>query len=207
MIGRIIRSITEELAKRNKQQFINNFNSHWLNDVEERIEFNLISLSGSKQFADQLYSVASFYRNVGKPNSWIIFNDGSYNQEEIEVLVSIKGIQVHDINPNVENLPLYYYKNFPTLLKVEILSQLKDYSLPILFTDSDILFYKQFKNFNHQFASKNWYIIDEGNGYFDTSFNLSENEQPLNFGLLVLNDPADWNFIFGYLKTLKITKR
>jgi len=199
MIGRTIRHITEVIGNKNKQKFINAFKPNWLNDVKREAKFNALSFSGSQQFADQLYSIASFYRNVGRPNSWVIYNDGSYKDEELQVFSSIKGVQVLDIVIEEGILPLFYFKKYPTLLKVEILRQLTDFSNPILFTDSDVLFYKHFKNFTHQFTSDNWYIVDEGKGYFDASFDLPANELPLNFGFLVLNKPSNWNFIFTYL--------
>ena len=199
MIGRIIRYITEATAKKRKQNFMAAFKSKWLNDIKKNADFNVVSFSGSKQFADQLYSIASFYRNVGKPNSWIIYNDGSYKQEELDVFGSINAVEVRAIVIQEGSLPLSCFKQYPTLLKVELLRQLTDFSRPVLFTDSDILFYKQFENFNQQFASNNWYIVDEGKGYFDPSFELPANELPLNFGFIVLNKPADWSFIFKYL--------
>jgi hypothetical protein len=199
MIGRTIRYFTGVIGNKNKQYFISAFNPNWLNEVKSEANFNVLSFSGSKQFADQLYSISSFYRNVGKPNSWVIYNDGSYKHEELEVFSSIKGVKVLDIFIGEGSLPLFWFKQYPTLLKVEILRELKDFSDTILFTDSDVLFYKKFKNFTHQFASDNWYIVDEGKGYFDTSFDLPARELPLNFGFLVLNKPSNWNFIFTYL--------
>lgn len=199
MIGRTIRYITETTAKNKKQHFIAAFKSNWLNEVKKNADFNVVSFSGSKQFADQLYSIASFYRNVGRPHSWIIYNDGSYKQEELDVLGSINGVKVRAIVIQEGSLPLSCFKQYPTLLKVELLRQLTDFSRPVLFTDSDILFYRQFESFRQQFTSNNWYIVDEGKGYFDPSFELPENELPLNFGFLVLNKPADWSFILRYL--------
>jgi hypothetical protein len=200
MIGRAIRYITESNAKRRKYEFISKFNSNWLNDVKNEADFYIVSFSGSKQFADQLYSIASFYRNVGRPFSWVIYNDGSYKENELQVLVSISGVQVRDVVLQEGSLPLSCFKKYPTLVKVELLRQLNDFSLPVLFTDSDILFYSGFKNFSRQFVSNNWYIVDEGKGYFDPFFELPPNELPLNFGFLVLNKPVDWSFISSYLR-------
>lgn len=199
MIGRTIRYITEVSAKKKKQNFGSEFKPNWLNDVKPLVNFNIVSFSGSKQFADQLYSIASFYKNVGRPYSWIIYNDGSYKQEELELLGTIKGVEVRAIVIQEGSLPLSCFKEYPTLLKVEILRQLTDFSRPVLFTDSDVLFYKEFKKISQQFLSSNWYIVDEGKGYFDPSFELPANEPPLNFGFIVLNKPADWSFIFKYL--------
>jgi len=83
MIGRTIRCITEVIGNKKKQHFISAFKPSWLNNVKCEAKFNVLSFSGSKQFADQLYSIASFYRNVGRPNSWFIYNDGSYKDDEL----------------------------------------------------------------------------------------------------------------------------
>lgn len=199
MIGRTIRTITEATAKRNKQLFLSNFNPNWLNEVKHETNLNVVSFSGTKQFADQLYSVASFFRNVGKPNTWVIYNDGTYTQHELKVFCSIPSVQVREIDNKEVVLPLACFEQFPTLLKVELLRQLTDFSRTTLFADSDILFYQKFKKYISQFANENWYIVDEGKGYFDPSFKLSPNEHPLNFGFLVLNEPSNWNFVFKYI--------
>jgi hypothetical protein len=199
MIGRTIRYIAESLAKKRRRAFLNGFDPNWLNTIKDEADFNVVSFSGSNQFADQLYSISSFYRNVGRPSSWIIYNDGSYKQEELLILRSIFKVQVCDIVIQEGGLPASCLKQYPTLLKVELLRQLTDFSKTVLFTDSDILFYNPFQIFSHRLTSNNWYIVDEGNGYFDPTFKLLANEQPLNFGFLVLNKPADWSFVFSYL--------
>jgi hypothetical protein len=106
---------------------------------------------------------------------------------------------VFDIEIKVGGLPAFCFIEFPTLLKVELLQQLPDLNKTILFTDSDILFYRNFKNFNQQFARDNWYLIDEGKGFFDISYDLPANEEPLNFGFLILNRPADWSYVVRYI--------
>ncbi len=199
MIGRTIRYIAEANAKKRKKSFLKVFNLAWLNTINDSVNFNVISFSGSKQFADQLYSISSFYRNVGKPISWIIYNDGTLKGKELEILRSISNVQVFDIEIKVGGLPASCFVEFPTLLKVELLQQLPDLNKTVLFTDSDILFYRNFKNFNQQFATDNWYVIDEGKGYFDISYDLPANEEPLNFGFLILNKPADWSYVVRYI--------
>lgn len=199
MIGRTIRYLTEATANKNKQHFITSFKANWLNDIKLEANLNVISFSGSKQFPDQLYSIASFYRNVGVPSSWIIYNDGTLKREELELLRSISNLQVFDIEIKVGGLPESCFIEFPTLLKVELLQQLPDLNKTVLFTDSDILFYRNFKSFKQQFATDNWYVVDEGKGYFDISYNLPANEEPLNFGFLVLNKPVDWSYVVRYL--------
>ena len=199
MIGRALRYIAELTAKKRKKEFLDSFDLEWLNTIEETVNFNVLSFSGTKQFADQLYSISSFYRNVGKPISWIIYNDGSLKQEELHILSSISNLQVFDIEIKVGGLPAACFIEFPTLLKVELLQQLPDLNKTLLFTDSDILFYRNFKKFKQQFATDNWYVVDEGEGYFDISYDLPANQEPLNFGFLILNKPTDWSYVVRYL--------
>lgn len=199
MLGRTIRRITELIAKKRKQSFLKSFNPDWLNSCTAIANYQVVSFSGSKQFADQLYSISSFYRNVGKPHSWVIYNDGSYKPAELAILSSIAGVTVCDVIIQADSLPEWCFKKYPTLIKVELLRQLTDFNKTVLFADSDILFYKQFKLFSQQFATGNWYVVDYRSGYFDPEFVLPEGEPPLNFGFLVLNKPSDWNFILEYL--------
>jgi hypothetical protein len=199
MYGRVIRFITEKLAAKSKIEFIKKFNLLWVNTIRHSVDFNVISFSGSKQFADQLFSISSFYRNVGRPFSWIVYNDGSYSHEELLLLRSINGVKVCNIEIGIGSLPQIYFKQFPTLLKIEILRQQVDFNKTLLFADSDILFYSKFKDYFNQFSNNNWYIIDEGKGYFDPEFVLPENQLPLNLGFLVLNNLANWDFVLDYL--------
>jgi hypothetical protein len=197
--GRLLRFLAINTAKKNKINFLNDFNCNWLNNTTQTADFNVLSFSGSNQFADQLYSISSFYRNIGIPKSWIVYNDGSYSPDQLRVLHSIVNVKVKDVLLEKDSFHKSWINQYPTLLKVEILRNITDYSRTILFTDSDVLFYPLFKKYTQTLFSDNWYIVDESEGYFDSSFKLLPKEKPLNFGFLVLNAPSNWNFVYSYI--------
>jgi len=199
MIGRTLKYLSTSIAQRHRKTFLKKFRYEWLNEIKKQINIQVISFSGKKQFADQLYSLTSFYRNVGRPISWNIYSDGSYTSSEIEIFSLIRGVKVSDVNIKKSNIPENYFKKYPTLLKVEILKQFQSHSDTIVFSDSDILFYPKFSEFLDIFQEANWYLVDEGTGYFEPGYKLPQGQQPLNLGLLVLNKPINIDYVILYI--------
>lgn len=199
MIGRIKRKIVEQISASNKESFLK-WQSQHLPKTTGDINYDLVSFSGAKAFADQLLSIYTFYRNVGKPVSWKIYSDDTYSQEQILALESIEGVKVLPFRFDAEVLPSTALSKYPTLKKVEILNQL-NYSRTTVFTDSDILFYPSFKKYIDLINQKNWYLVDEGNGYFDNELftEYPVINHPFNFGLLVINEQPDLRILNEYI--------
>ena len=200
MKGRLIKWTVNKIADHHKAGFKRSFRHAWLNNIENRVNFNLVSFSGKKQFLDQLYSISSFYCNIGRPKSWIIYNDGTYSNEELDFFKKIEGVTIEEASSVRKELPEQALKKFPTLLKIEILKNITP-GISTIFTDSDILFYKRFADFIKTLALQNWYIIDEGFRYFDDDF-LKKNKtgsNPLNLGFMVLNSKPNWKTVIDYI--------
>ncbi len=119
MIGRIKRKIVEHISASNKESFLK-WQSQHLPKTTGDINYDVVSFSGAKAFADQLLSIYTFYRNVGKPVSWKIYSDGTYSQEQILALESIEGVKVLPFRFDAEVLPSAALSKYPTLKKVEI---------------------------------------------------------------------------------------
>ena len=200
MIGRFKRKWIEHIAELNKASFLQWQQFH-LPSATNQSEYIVISFSGSKWFADQLYSLYSYYRNVGKPKEWVIYNDGTYNEIQLQSLRRIESVIVCDLNLIVSRLPQEALKKFPTLNKVEIVAKHISDEKTII-ADSDILFYKQFNALVNSDSKSNYFLVDEGNRYFDKDF-LVENpsiEQPFNFGLLILHCRFNMESIYNYVE-------
>jgi hypothetical protein len=200
MIGRFKRKWIELIAESNKASFIQWQQIH-LPSATTQNEYTVISFSGNKSFADQLYSLYSFYRNVGKPKQWVIYNDGTYCELQLQALRKIDRVTVHNLDLSTAILPQEALQKFPTLKKVEIVSKhISDGE--IIITDSDILFYKHFNEYVERESKINYYLVDESNRYFDKEFLLQHPfiEYPFNFGLLLLNSKFSLESIFNYIK-------
>lgn len=200
MKGRFIKWAVNKIADNHKAGFKKLFQHGWLNNIENHVNFNMVSFSGKKQFLDQLYSIASFYRNMGKPEGWIIYNDGTYSKEELDFFKKIERVSIEEVSSITKELPEAALKKFPTLLKIEILKNISP-RIPVIFTDSDILFYKGFSRYKKILEQHNWYIADEGFRYFDADYitNNKTAADPLNLGFMVLNSKPHWTPVIAYI--------
>ena len=200
MKGRLIKWTVNKIAEYRKDSFKSSFNPVWLNSIPSNVNFTVVSFSGKKQFLDQLFSIASFYRNIGKPESWTIYNDGTYTDEELDIFHRIERICIKEISSFRKELPEASLKKFPTLQKIEILKNISPNS-PVIFTDSDILFYKGLRRYEKMLEQHNWYIADEGFSYFDTDYiaNNATDMEPLNLGFMVLNSKPKWGPVLDYI--------
>ena len=199
MKGRIIKKITQAYADRNKKLFLKNFHPQWLNKIAPEINATVICFSGAAQFADQLLSLSSFYLNVGIPVCYKIYSDGSHSEEQIAELNAIQNVKV--FNLAIFKLPMQAVTKFPTLKKIEILDQTV-IKRTTIFTDSDVLYFKEFSKYVSTITQRNWYLVDESFNYFDEDYlkNANKGNSPLNLGLLILNTQVDWNPVINYIK-------
>jgi hypothetical protein len=164
---------------------------------------NVASFSGSKTFVEQLYSVLSFYYNVGIPNSWTVYSDKTHTAEETALLQQIPGLKVlhwdHNLAIRFDGLlrfgqyniwgnRLHAYLNHPI-------------TTTTIFTDSDILFYKKFGDFIPTLNKQNWFIAD-GAPHFDRYLTdrFGAPQAPfLNAGFLIFNERPDWESAVQYI--------
>ena len=200
MIGRFKRSWIEKIAELNKVSFLQWQQLHLPAETNE-IAYTIVSFSGGKWFADQLYSLYSFYRNVGKPVNWHIYNDGTYSKMQLDALRKIDRVTVCDLDLLDARLPKKALQKFPTLKKVEIVARHISDEKTII-TDSDILFYRHFSTLINSDSNINYYLVDEGNRYFDKDFLLEypSIEQPFNFGLLLLHSRFSMESVYTYIE-------
>jgi hypothetical protein len=200
MLGRYKRRLIEKNGNRNKFSFLQ-WQEANLPIAKTESDYIVISFSGGKWFADQLYSLYSFYYNVGKPKQWLIYNDGTYSEMQLQVLHKIERVTVCDLDLSAARLPHAALQKFPTLNKVEIVAKHISDEMTII-TDSDILFYKKFNTYVNSYPAANYFLVDEGNRYFDSDFLAVHPsiEQPFNFGLLLLHNRFNMESVFTYVE-------
>jgi hypothetical protein len=200
MIGRYKRKWIEQIAELNKASFLQWQKLH-LPAATNESAYTVVSFSGGKWFADQLYSLYSFYRNVGKPQQWLIYNDGTYTKTQLQALSKIDRVTVCYLDLSNARLPIETLQKFPTLKKVEIVAK-HILDEKTIITDSDILFYPHFSTLINTDSNINYYLVDEGSRYFDKEFLLAHPsiEQPFNFGLLILHSLFSMESVYTYLE-------
>lgn len=202
MLGRLQRRFAKYQAGKNKSSFIKGLPLLLQNIPATNVDYDVVSFSGAKYFADQLYSIFSFVYNVGRPVSWRVFNDGSYTSEQKQFLLQLPGVSICEVNTTGCDLGIKAAcEQFPTLKKMVIFQKI-DPVRSTLLADSDIIFYKPFGRYLKQFSSGNHYIVDESSSYFDQDYLSSHSTitHPLNLGFLLLNKKPDWTIAFAYIR-------
>ena len=116
-------------------------------EIESARSFPLevFSYSGEAALPEQVASIRSFLRHVGRPPRFTVVSDGTYSNESRRVLKathpSISVSDVRDWTP--ANLPeeIYsYLKDHPTGRQLALIMSLARNG-PVLYLDSDILFF------------------------------------------------------------------
>lgn len=173
------------------------------------IEMEVASFSSCNDFHEQLLSVLSFIRYVGRPIKWTIYSDGSHKQTQIDLLEnnfdflkvdkglnwseieSLKGLCKEELEP-YENYLIDYAKKFPLGKKLFYYLN-HSIEIPTLFIDSDILFYEHANVLKliltEKPAANGWYMPDVSWGCLDSRYKAVNTEQiyQVNSGFIFAN--------------------
>src|SRR5213075_2314526 len=105
----------------------------------------VFSYSGESALPEQVASIRSFLRHVGRPTLFNVVSDGTYSSsskrllQEIDPCVSVR--EAADWVPKGLPDKIYpYLKNHPTGRQLALIMSLPD-KAPVLYLDSDILFF------------------------------------------------------------------
>ena len=201
--GSLNRKIVAFIGNKNKRSFEKNIprlvENLSLKSNGLKLPLHLVSFSGEKFLNDQLYSILSFYWNVGLPLKWTIFDDGSYTAKSIELLNRIPNLEfIHYDKQDIP--PGYPVEQYPPLKKI-FLYRTIEIDQTTIFVDSDVLFFKPFRDFIPVLQKTSWFLPDEHYGYFDPSYveSIPFDMYPCNLGLLIFNAAPDWSKVTGYI--------
>lgn len=206
----ITKKITTTIATTNRTKFRKLVDDNLeviIKDIncQKKIEMEVVSFSSNNDYSEQLLSILSFLRYVGKPITWTIYSDGSHTDKQKEQVskemdfVTIKNINWDEVisleelccdvlkpyqnyildyaNNHAFGKRLFYYLNHPI-------------NHPTLFIDSDVLFYEKANVFdvliNEEPKSNGWYMPDIGWGCLDSRYKASHSQQiyQVNAGLM-----------------------
>lgn len=225
--GGITKKIATAIGNLNREKFKKKLEldlSNLLEQVNQKapIAMEVVSFSSNNDYSEQLLSILSFLRYVGKPIAWTIYSDGSHTDKQKKQVssdfdfVSIKSIDWDEVisleelccddlkpyhnyildyaNNHAFGKRLFYYLNHPI-------------NYPTLFIDSDILFYEKANVFdiliNEKPSANGWYMPDIGWGCLDSRYKAIYSQQTyqVNAGLMFVLKKFD-----NYKKSLDFYK-
>lgn len=170
-------------------------------DPPRSMELDVYSYSGEAALPEQVASIRSFFRHVGRPKSFTIVSDGSYSDRSVRLLERIDpAISVQlSILPPPDRLPESFRQYLTTHATGKQLALIM--SLPAdrtaLYIDSDVLFFPAAVDLVTRAAIKNvraFYLADcQFSGDARLVRNSKEQENPVNTGLLLLFEKLDWS--------------
>jgi hypothetical protein len=166
------------------------------------VPLEVYSYSGEAMLPEQVRSIRSFLRHVGRPTSFTVITDGSHREESIALLKEID--QVIAVRPAGEHLPpnlpekfRHYVTTHPTGKQLGLTMSLPRNG-PAFYADSDVLFFPGASNLVRDSTvldAPALYLQDCQDCSADARLWRRPNESihPVNSGLLLLLRPIDWS--------------
>src|SRR5436190_2633399 len=173
----------------------------------------VFSFSGEAALPEQVASIRSFLRHVGRPAMFNIVSDGTYSESSRRLLREIDPcISVRDVAEWVpQDLPanIYpYLKNHPTGRQLALIMSLP-IDAPVLYLDSDILFFAGAADLHAHVDKRDVPALYLADCRFSGDERLlrgaDEADEPVNTGFLLLFKKLDWSLSVERFLELKGT--
>ncbi|MEO5719421.1 MAG: hypothetical protein ABIR29_12750 [Chthoniobacterales bacterium] len=166
------------------------------------IPLDVYSYSGEVMLPEQVRSIRSFLRHVGRPKSFTVISDGSHSAGSIELLeridpvVSVRQTGEH-LPPDLPEKFRHYVTTYPMGKQLGLIMSLPRNG-PAFYVDSDVLFFQGAEQLLPDVAATTapaLYLPDCQDSSADPRVLRDPNEgkQPVNSGLLLLLRPLDWS--------------
>lgn len=161
----------------------------------------VFSYSGEAALPEQVASIRSFLRNVGRPVHFTVVSDGTYSEQSRRLLKRLdSSVSVSDAAEWIPgDLPaeIYpYLKNHPTGRQLALIMSLPK-SAPVLYLDSDVLFFAGGNDLQTYAATRDvpaFYLADcRFSGDERLLRDSAEGNDPVNTGFLLLFQKLDWS--------------
>jgi hypothetical protein len=188
--GRIVRAAYRALLR-----------AHSRIEPARSFPLEVFSYSGESALPEQVASIRSFLRHVGRPKMFNVVSDGSYSEASKRILQDIDpSISVRDAADWVpKDLPanIYpYLKNHPTGRQLSLIMSLP-IDAPVLYLDSDILFFAGAADLHAHVDKRDVPALYLADCHFSGDERLlrgaDEEAQPVNTGFLLLFQKLDWS--------------
>lgn len=161
----------------------------------------VFAYSGEAALPEQVASIRSFLRWVGRPPRFTVVSDGTYSNRSIEQLrrldpvVAISGAS--EWVPADLPAKIYpYLKTHPTGRQLALIMSLPK-TKPVLYLDSDILFFAGAQNLFDYVETRDVSAFYQPDCRFSGDGRLlhspEKENDPVNTGFLLLSQPLDWS--------------
>jgi hypothetical protein len=162
--------------------------------------FEVFSYSSDSMLPEQVVSIRSFLRHVGRPKSFTVVSDGSHSDRSIRLLKSVdRSVSVTTAQPAIPGLhPKLesYLNSHPTGKQLALIMSLPRNG-PALYVDADVRFFPAAPDLFARGEAKDLsacYLADckfAGDPRLLRSAN--EENEPVNTGVLLLFRKLDWS--------------
>jgi|ERR1051326_6830379 len=165
------------------------------------LPFYVFSYSGEAALPEQVASIRSFLRHVGRPINFTVVSDGSHLSSSVRLLEKIDSsvrVQMSTPKPAPELPPRFrdYLTNHPTGKQLALIMSLPA-NYPILYLDSDVMFFAGAVDLVDRAAEKRvpaFFLADcQFSGDSRLLRDAGERNGPVNTGVLLLFKQLDWS--------------
>jgi hypothetical protein len=172
--------------------------------VRRSFPFEVFAYSSDSMLPEQVASIRSFLRHVGRPKSFTVVSDGSHSDRSIRLLKRIdRSVSVTAAQPAPAGSPARlesYLNSHPTGKQLALIMSLPREG-PSLYLDADVRFFAAALDLLARAGAKDlsaYYLADckfAGDGRLLRS--ASEEDEPVNTGVLFLFRKLDWSLSVG----------
>jgi hypothetical protein len=167
------------------------------------VPFSVFSYSGESTLPEQVASIRSFLKYVGRPRRFTVVSDGTLSARSIAILKSLNCVIVSSAQWLPKDLPTKtqpYLTNPPTGKQLALVMSLP-VDGPALYVDSDVLFFPGAKDLTQLLEGGDapaFYLADCRLSADERLFRgEAEKAHPVNTGVLVLFEKLDWALAIG----------
>lgn len=171
--------------------------------VRRAVPFSVFAYSNEDSLPEQVRSIRSFLRYVGRPITYRIVSDGSHTETSRQLLLEIDpSVSIESTGENLPaNLPAKfrrYVTTYPMGKQLGLIMSLPRDDEPALYADSDILFFRGASDLLERAAEREapaYYLPDCHEGSADQRVfrRPNESKNPVNSGLLLLFRKLEWS--------------
>jgi hypothetical protein len=164
------------------------------------VGFDVFAYSSEDMLPEQIASIRSFLRYVGRPKSFTVVSDGSHSSRSVRLLeqvdTSVSVTTTGELPPGLPEKLERYLQRHPTGKQLALIM-----SLPrddaALYVDSDVRFFPAAADLSSQCELKNvpaYYLADcQFSGDERLLRDTAEQTEPVNTGVLFLFKKLDWS--------------
>lgn len=167
------------------------------------VPFGVYAYSSEASVPEQVRSIRSFLRHVGRPTGFHVVSDGSHSAASIRLLQRVDPVVTVEpagigLPPDLPEKFRRYVTAYPLGRQLGLTMTLPRTNEPVLYTDSDVLFFPGAADLVERAARPDasaYYLPDCHENSADTRVFRSPDEsaRPVNCGLLLLFQKLDWS--------------